>query len=319
MSAMVIPGNLAPWAVAGDATQGHRVWPEDEARFTTRRVSRIRHDFHQHPMFQLPALEALAHTLMPTGQCRFIRPGSTQGSAFSHDPAHPQGLSVSEVFRRIDEPGSWLALYNVESDPFYRAVLQSIVSDLQPLFSAEQGNVFMVTGFIFLSAPPAVTPFHIDRENNFWLQLRGRKTINVWEPSDRTTVSAKAVEDFIAGGVQVGVNFTEPLRERSHQWDVGPGDGVFFPSTSPHMTCTEGSWVKPGDGVSVSIGVNFYTDTTRRTAQVHQFNRLLRRLGASPAYPGESRLADAIKSPLGHWLAAARYRRNGSVAPPGAY
>jgi len=286
-----------------------RVWPTQAESFSTRQVARVQHDYHRHPLFELPAIEQLAQRLMPSGQCRFIHPGLTQGSSFSHQPTHPQGWSIAEVFRRMEEPGSWLALYDVETDPLYRALLEDMVEGLRPLIEPEQGSIHLVTGFMFLSAPPAVTPFHIDRENNFWLQLHGRKTINVWQPDDRVAVPAASVEEFIASGNLAGVKFDEALRARSHQWDVGPGDGVFFPSTSPHMTRTEGSWVQPGEGVSVSIGVNFYTDLTLRTARVLQFNRVARLLGMQPAQPGASLSSDALKAPLGSVLARLRYRR----------
>jgi len=303
-----------------DAEQGasfHRVWPVDPASFSTRRLHPLRHNIDQHPLFQLPALQELARTLMPKGQCRFLRPGTTQGSSFSHDPQHPSGWSIDEVFARMEEPGSWLALYNVQTESEYKIALWRIVDDLRPVIEPEQPGIFLVAGFIFLSAPPSVTPFHIDRENNFWLQLRGRKTMNVWDNTDRDIIPAAAVENFIAGGDQVP--YQEAFRARSHEFNVGPGDGVYFPSTSPHMTQTDTGWVAPGDGVSVSLGVNFYTSVTRRTARVHQFNRIARRLGMSPSYPGQSPAIDAIKAPLGHWLAAARYRRNHITPPPGAY
>ncbi|MFC5605647.1 hypothetical protein [Variovorax soli] len=303
-----------------DAEQGaspYRVWPAEPASFSTRRMSPLRHNINEHPLFQLSALQALAHELMPAGQCRFQRPGATQGSAFVHEPKHPQGLSIDEVFARMEEPGSWLALYNVETIPRYQAALDRIIDDLRPVIEPEQPGIFLVTGFIFISAPPSVTPFHIDRENNFWLQLRGRKTMNVWDCADREVIPAPGVEGFIAGGVQTP--YQESFRARSSEFNTGPGDGVYFPSTSPHMTRTDTSWVKPGDGISISLGVNFYTSVTRRTAQVHQFNRILRRMGMSPSYPGQSAAMDSLKAPLGHWIAAARYRRLGAKAPPGAY
>ena len=295
----------------------YRVWPADPASFSTQRMSPLAHSIDQHPLFQLDALQVLANSLMSAGQCRFLKPGTTQGSAFSHDPEHPQGLSIDEVFARMEEPGSWLALYNVQTDPRYRAALERIVDDLRPLVEREQPGIFLVTGFIFISAPPSVTPFHIDRENNFWLQLRGRKTMNVWDNTDREVVPATVVEDFIAGGVQVP--FQEAFRARSREFDTGPGDGVYFPSTSPHMTRTDTRWVKPGDGVSVSLGINFYTSVTRRTARVHQFNRVLRRLGMAPSFPGQSAATDSFKAPMGRWLAAVRYRRLGATPPPGSY
>lgn len=51
------------------------------------------------------------------------------------------------------------------------------------------------------------------------------------------------------------------------------------------MTRSEPGWVLPGDGVSISIGVGFYTDVTRRSANVHAWNHLLRRLGFHRANP----------------------------------
>mgnify|MGYP003583380133 CR=1 FL=1 len=307
---------MKSFAAEQDAS-AYRVWPADPASFTTRRMNPLRHNIDQHPLFQLSALQELAHTLMPKGQCRFLRPGATQGSSFTHDPVHPQGRSIDEVFARMEEPGSWLALYNIETEPLYQAALQRIVDDLRPVIEPEQPGIFLVTGFLFLSAPPSITPFHIDRENNFWLQLRGRKTMSVWDNMDREVIPAAGVENFIAGGDQTP--FKESFRARSHDFDVGPGDGVYFPSTSPHMTRTDTSWAKPGDGISISLGVNFYTSVTRRTARVHQFNRVLRRIGISPSYPGQSAAVDAVKAPLGYWLAAARYRRIGATPPPGSY
>jgi hypothetical protein len=293
-----------------------RIWVDDTANFTTHKINRLHHDFHGHPLLQLPELERLAHDLAPLHQCRFVRPGITQASTFAHADTHPDGRDIGEVFRRIEESGSWVALYNVEAIPRYKALLTEILDTVRPLIEREQGKTFMETGFIFVSAPPSVTPFHIDRENNFWLQLHGRKTMNVWPNTDRVTVPADAIEDYIVAHRAKKVQFKEELRARSHEFDVGPGDGVYFPSTSPHATRSERDWVRPGDGVSVSFGVNFYTDSTRRTARVHQVNRLMRRyFGLQPASPGESPTADALKAPLGRLIGVSRQMGRSVLAP----
>lgn len=81
----------------------------------------------------------------------------------------------------------------------------------------------------------------------------------------------------------------------------------YFPSTSPHMTQTDRTWVQPGDGVSISFGVNFYTDHTRHTARVHQMNRVLRNgLRLKPSSPGRSKAADAAKALVGRVMGATR-------------
>lgn len=255
---------------------------------------------------QLPALADLAKDLYKTNQCRFITPGSTQASPFFHEGKDPTGRAIEDIFARIEEPGSWVALYNVETHPVYRGFLDEVVSSVRPLVEPQEPGMFSVGGFIFISAPPSVTPFHIDRENNFWLQMHGRKTMNVWDPTDRHVVSAEDRDDFIVYASLENVQLKEGFRERSQEFDVGPGDGVYFPSTSPHMTRSDPDWAAPGDGVSVSIGVVFYTEVTRRRAYVHALNLVLRRLGLSPREPGQSEWLDRLKYPLGRALVWAK-------------
>ena len=75
------------------------------------------------------------------------------------------------------------------------------------------------------------------------------------------------------------------------------------------MTHSDTSWARPGDGVSISIGVVFYTDVTRRHAHIHALNRVLRRLGVSPRVPGASPLIDGLKGPFANAIAWDMRRR----------
>jgi hypothetical protein len=176
---------------------------------------------------------------------------------------------------------------------------------------AEQPGIFLVTSFIFISAPPSVTPFHIDRENNFWLQVRGKKTMTVFDHTDRELVAGENVDRFILYGALDKVRLREGMAVRGIDYEVGPGDGVYFPSTSPHMTRTVPSAAAPGDEVSISIGVVFYTDTTREAAYVHASNLALRKLGLKPKLPGQSVVRDAVKARLGRLVLSAAQRLNG--------
>ena len=320
-SMLMRPANSTGQAVASNAAR-YGVWVDDPTSFTTQRVTAIHHNFHEHPLVQLPQLALLATRLMPSGQCRFMTPGATQACALESvlQATSPHGQDIDEVFRRIEEPGTWVALYNVETDPQYRAFLAEVMDTVRPLLEQRQPGIFKVCGYVFISAPPSVTPFHIDRENNFWLQLRGRKTMSVWDHTDRDVVAAKDVEDFVLFNSLELVRLKETVRARSQEFHTAPGDGVYFPSTSPHMTRCDPAWVKPGDGVCVSMGVVFYSRVTRRHARVHQFNHVLRRFGVTPRPPGESAAVDAVKAPLGHLLAVARMRlRRVTSSPPGSY
>ncbi|GAA4349561.1 hypothetical protein GCM10023165_36450 [Variovorax defluvii] len=138
------------------------------------------------------------------------------------------------------------------------------------------------------------------------------------------------MEDFIVTHSLRKVRYREAFRPLSQEFHAQPGDGVYFPSTSPHMTRSDPDWTAPGDGVSISIGVTFYTSVTRKTARIHQANRLLRRCGLSPASPGESPRGDAIKASLGGMIGSARSRliamsatgkrfKRATAPPPGSY
>lgn len=294
----------------------YRVSVDADADFSMRRMCRIRHNYHEHPLMQFDRLAELARSLMTTSQCRFIVPGSTDASKFDHRSQPADGSSVDETFRRMHEPGSWVALYDVQTDPVYGQFLRDVMESAGRVVQDQQ-KVFDVRGFIFISAPPSVTPFHIDRENNFWLQIRGRKTLSVWDHRDRKTVAACDVERFISDRSLEHVRLSDEARSRACNFDCGPGDGVYFPSTSPHMTHTDTSWVTNGDGVVISIGVVFYTNITRRHAYVHAANGVLRRLGMDPPTAGSNEWLDRVMFPLGRVAVWLRRRLRRYAPPPG--
>lgn len=283
-----------------------RIWFEDSPAYQCRTVTPFKHSLSNHPLLQLPRLQQLAESLLDSGQCKFIAANATQTSPFSTMNRNPEGRSIADIFARIEEPGSWISMYNVETDPEYRQFLQDALSTIRPLIDLQDPGMFNVGGFIFVSAPPSVTPFHIDRENNFWLQIRGRKTINVWNPNDRVAVSEAAVENFIVQGDLADVCFRDEIRSRSFAAEMGPGEGVYMPSTSAHMTRADTGWVRPGDGYAISIAMVFYSKATRRAANLYALNQFLRWRGLVPTPPGQSRWLDTVKYPIARALVLGR-------------
>ena len=77
-----------------------------------------------------------------------------------------------------------------------------------------------------------------------------------------------------------------------------------------------GGVVAPGDGVSITIGINFYTRNTRRTANIHALNQLLRKTGKEPAAPGTSSL-EALKYPAAKAAVAINKAFRGFKPPRG--
>jgi hypothetical protein len=298
------------------AASEYRIRIDREAEFTTSKIASFKHNFDQHPLMQLDRLSLLAESLATTQQCRFVTPGITESTPFDHSGASPDGRTVREIFETIHDASSWIALYNVQTDPHYARFLQEVLASVDHVISRQE-RIFDIRGFIFISAPPSITPFHIDRENNFWLNVRGRKVLSVWDRLDRSVVPAKDVENFIMYRMLEGVKLTEESRAKRLDFDCGPGDGVYFPATTPHMTRSDRSWVTDADGVSISMGIDFYSNVTRHEARIHTGNSLLRKVGLSPQNPGASGLGDALKGLLGRASVSLRRKFRGYSPPPG--
>ncbi len=304
--------------VAGVSTRHIRV--HDDESFHPRRVSRLSHSFSDHPLLQLSSLRGLAERFRSSGidQVKFMRSGATSEDPLKILSEHDQGMSLGEVFERIEEPGSWVSLYNVQTDPEYRELVAEAMACVAPLLDAHDPGPFEADGFIFVSSAPSATPFHIDRENNFFLQIRGRKRMSVWDPSDRVVVPEVDVEDKIGRGSSSKVRFRNEFFERAvFNEELGPGQGVYMPSTAGHTTNTEALPIGQDDTYSVSIGLVYYTKATRRAAYAYALNDRLRRMGLRPRPPYESSMLDRLKYPFGRALVLSKRVAGGFKIPPG--
>jgi hypothetical protein len=268
----------------------------------------------------LPALQRLALEFQAAGknQVKFVRRGTTSADQLKPLGQDELGRSIPEVFSHIEDPGSWLSLYHVQTNPAYAEMLRDISTTATSWQEALDPGAFDWAGFIFISSPPSATPYHIDRENNFFLQIHGKKRLSVWDPSDRNVVPEADIEDKIGRNNDSRVRFDNSFYERATiNAELGPGDGAYMPSTAGHTTNTESLPVGTDDTYSVSIGVVYYTKATRRAAYAYALNDYLRRLGMQPKPPYESPLLDGLKYPLSRSLLLTKKYLRGFKIPPG--
>jgi len=143
-------------------------------------------------------------------------------------------------------------------------------------------------GFVFVSSPGAVTPFHLDPEHNFLLQIRGSKTVSMWDRDDRLVLPEIELEKFYDAFVHRSLPFRDDFQTTAWVVRLEPGQGLHFPVAVPH-------WVQNGPEVSVSFSITFRSDGSRSRELVYRANAKLRKLGLSPTPPGRSILLDATK------------------------
>jgi hypothetical protein len=253
------------------------------------RVQAMTHGLCGHRLLEPDALLALAQRLEARRSVRTHADTATAGTSFADAPKlHPNGQGAATTLADIAHAKAWMSLLNVQADPQYRGLVDEVLDAVRPMVEAVDPGLCYRGGWIFISSPGAITPFHIDHEHNFILQIRGRKRLYTWDPFDRVVVGEEALERFHDAHSRELVRWDESFRARARVFDLEPGLGGYMPSTSAHL-------VENGPEPSVTVSFTYYTDATRRRELLYRGNARLRRLGLAPAPVGSARWRDAAK------------------------
>jgi hypothetical protein len=254
------------------------------ARSFGQRPFRVRHHLADHPLFQIDRLLNLAKAL-PEHRVEY----NAGDLAVNMDPAKTPrtGLSSAETIQRIAECRSWLVLKNIELDAEYRELLYRCLNEVEALGHPDARQIDHREGFIFVSSPNAVTPYHIDPEWNFLLQVRGVKLMHVFPSDDRELLSEESLERFYSGAHR-NLVFKDEFQAKAESFELQPGEGVHVPVTAPH-------WVSNGPEVSISFSITFQTRVSERRGIIYRVNHGLRSRGWKPSPVGQSTLRDGVK------------------------
>lgn len=253
------------------------------------RHARLHHQLPGHPLLTRDALATLATRLPETSMEYNL---GTLPVGLDPDDTPANGLSAAETIRSIDANQSWIVLKNIERDPAYGALLDSVLAELAPLVTPKTGPMVRREAFLFLSSPGSVTPFHMDPEHNILLQIEGRKVMNLFPAGDPVLVPPAQSEAFHAGGHR-NLVWDEAFRDRMDPVTLTPGDAVLVPVKAPHF-------VQNGDRVSISLSITWRSVRSGAEADLHRLNRLLR----ARRWP----LVPVSKRPERQLLARAGYR-----------
>ena len=244
----------------------------------------IGHRLVANPLFELPRLLRLAQTL-PEANVEYNAGNIPVNLAPDSTPRN--GLSAEETIRRIAQCKSWLVLKYVEHDPDYRALLHQCLAEVARHSEAIRPGMCLAQAFIFISSPGSVTPYHMDPEHNFLLQIRGSKQIHLFDGRDPAILSEEELEQHY-GGAHRNLVYRDELQSKGWRFELKPGFGLHFPVTAPH-------YVKNGAEVSVSFSITFRTPDIERRSDTHNFNASMRRRGMQPAAVGAHPFRDYLK------------------------
>ncbi len=235
----------------------------------------IAHNLVDHPLFSLESLVELGTRLNPD-HVEYNRANLPIGIAPEDVPEN--GLSVADTIRSIEENGSWMVLKWVENDPAYKALLEESLACLKPVIEPMTGPMLTLEGFIFVSSPNAITPFHMDPEHNILMQIRGTKIFTIFPQVDAEILDDREHERYHVGGHR-NLPWKNDFAAKGTGIPMAPGDALYVPVKAPH-------WVKVGPDLSVSFSVTWRSEWSYREADARMLNSMIRKAGLNPASPG---------------------------------
>jgi hypothetical protein len=234
----------------------------------------LRHNLTSHPLLEIEALASLAEKL-PITSVEYNRgdlPIGVDGKPGSN------GLTIAETIRRVAEAQSWAVLKNIEQVPAYRDLLLGLLEEIRPEIEAATGAMLTPQGFIFVSSPNSVTPYHFDPEHNVLLQIAGHKVMTQFPAGDTRFVPDEAHETYHSGGPRE-LRWDEAMLEHGTRFPLSPGEALFVPVMAPHF-------VQNGPAPSVSLSITWRSEWSYRESDARIFNAILRERGLSPKAPG---------------------------------
>lgn len=260
----------------------------DWSTFDPWRIQAFRHRLMDHPLMQPDQLVALGGRLEAQGRVRTHSNEVEAGTSFNNAPRlHPNRRSATETLEHIADARAWMSLLNVQTDPLYRSLVDEMLDGIRARVQTSDPGMCYRGGWIFVTSPATVTPFHYDKEHNFLFQVRGRKTIHVWDHRDLEAASEASRDRFHACHERDLMVWRDELRERAQKFELEPGQGAYMPSTSPHM-------VENGNEPSITMSFTYYTDATRRNSLLHRAHYRLRQWGYEPPPVDRNRLFDGL-------------------------
>ena len=259
----------------------------DQSNFKPFHICPVTHDLSDHPLLQLSEIIKLSQRLKTF---RFHDDQARAGTDFTNAPqSNPVDKDPRELLKDIENAKAWIALHNVQQDDIYRGLIDEVLDSVRPTLDPVDPGMYSRAGWIFVTSPGAVTPYHMDHEHNFILQIKGTKEIHVFPTLNRSIVSERCLEIFHHNWSRELVTYSPEFEKDASVFNAGPGMGAYMPQTSPH-------WVKNGEEVSITISFTYYTKATQVRAAAHKTNYKLRRLGMSPSPVGNNLLLDRVKA-----------------------
>ncbi len=245
------------------------------------------HQLSQHPLLQLSELRDLVQWMATTHPERLYYDVGDASVERGWDYTTKRSVSAWEVLENLEKADAWIILKGVHTFPEYKKLLDCILAEIHGVSQREyQQSIKEPNASIIITSPHRITPYHMDADCNYLLQVAGSKTVFVFDGSDKDVVTPRELERFYTGNINAA-QYRESSQSKAWQFSLTPGRGVHIPVTFPH-------WVQNGSNVSISVSTNFFF-VDRTVQDIYRINHYLRKIGLEPKCPGESAIRDRLK------------------------
>lgn len=246
----------------------------------------IRHMLAGHPLLSLPRIAQLAAEL-PRDRIEY----NSGDAAVSQDPDKVKMVDLDpiEIVEQIETAGAWMVLKRVESSPEYRQLLEDSllsVARARGFKSLGDADFQQIEGFLFVSSPNSTTPFHLDSEDNFFVQIHGEKVFRIYDNQDGAIADADAIEHSLTK--HRNLKYDDAYKPRGIEFRMFGGDGCYVPYKWPH-------WVRTANEYSISLAITWRSKVVHREIDLQFCNAMLRGLGFPQVAPGQRPMWDSVK------------------------
>jgi len=249
----------------------------------------LTHRLAEHPKFTLNSLFDLCRRL-PPDQVR-VRLGQIPDDAEfdSSLKKYNQGLTIENAIEHLEDKQAYIAIYNPERDSEYKGAIEELLGEIAAYTEPMEPGLNWYSTYIFISAQGSVTPYHMDREMNFLLQILGRKTAQLWDPMDEAIMTSAQRDRLLFDLGELRPTYKPDFQDKAMNFELQPGLGVHHPFIAPHL-------VRTGPELSISLAITFRTLQSDIWTDAHCMNQRLRQLGWKPSPVRQSVITDKLKA-----------------------
>ena len=238
-----------------------------ETRLWGNHTVKLRHRLAERELFSDACLAELIDTVDPA-QCKIETMPDHGFDVRAWSACDRTGLTGAQVLDAVRRGRIWIELKALEqTDPRFADILDGLYGDLQSRLSGFR--TFKRKLNLLISSPNARVFYHFDVPGQTLIQLRGRKRIWLYPPTEPFLTPA-SVENTVRSVSTEGLEYQDWFDQYAHVHDMEPGDMLHWALNGPHRVANY-------DSLSVSITTEHWTPLVRRSYAMNYGNGLLRR------------------------------------------